>query len=35
MTSLLGPAQTPWYFLVGSGVVMVIALATSKKAQNV
>ncbi len=35
MTSLLGPAQTPWYFLVGSGIVMVIALATSKKAQNV
>ena len=35
MTSLLGTAQTPWYFLVGSGVVMVIALATSKKAQNV
>lgn len=35
MTSLLEPAQTPWYFLVGSGIVMVIALATSKKAQNV
>lgn len=35
MSSLLGPAKTPWYFLVGSGVVMVIALATSKKAQNV
>lgn len=35
MGSLLGPAQTPWYFLVGSGAVMVIALATSKKAQNV
>lgn len=35
MTSLLQPAKTPWYFLVGSGVVMVIALATSKKAQNV
>lgn len=35
MASLLEPAQTPWYFLVGSGVVMVIALATSKKAQNV
>ena len=35
MTSLLGPAETPWYFLVGSGVVMVIALATSKKAHNV
>ena len=35
MTSLLGPAQTPWYFLVGSGVVMVIALVPPKKAQNV
>lgn len=35
MNSLLEPAQTPWYFLVGSGVVMVIALATSKKAHNV
>lgn len=35
MTSLLEPAQTPWYFLVGSGLVMVIALATSKKAQSV
>lgn len=35
MNSLLGPAKTPWYFLVGSGLVMVIALATSKKAQNV
>lgn len=35
MTSLLGPAKTPWYFLFGSGAVMVIALATSKKAHNV
>ncbi|WP_308552157.1 inorganic phosphate transporter [uncultured Mediterranea sp.] len=35
MTSLLGPAKTPWYFLFGSGVVMVYALATSKKAHNV
>lgn len=35
MNSLLEPAKTPWYFLVGSGVVMVIALATSKKAHNV
>ena len=33
MESLLEPAKTPWYFLVGSGLVMVIALATSKKAQ--
>ena len=35
MSSLLEPARTPWYFLIGSGVVMVTALATSKKAQNV
>lgn len=35
MGSLLAPAQTPWYFLMGSGLVMVIALATSKKAHSV
>ncbi len=35
MESLLEPAKTPWYFLVGSGLIMVIALATSKKAQAV
>lgn len=35
MEPLLEPAKTPWYFLVGSGLVMVIALATSKKAQAV
>ena len=35
MESLLEPAKTPWYFLVGSGLVMVIALATSKKAKAV
>ena len=35
MESLLQPAKTPWYSLVGSGLVMVIALATSKKAHNV
>lgn len=35
MNSLQESAQTPWYFLVGSGIVMVIALVTSKKAQNV
>ena len=35
MESLLEPAKTPWYFLVGSGLVMVIALAASKKAQAV
>ena len=35
MESLLETAKNPWYFLVGSGLVMVIALATSKKAQAV
>lgn len=35
MGSLLAPAETPWYFLMGSGLVMVIALATSKKAHSV
>ena len=35
MTSLLGPAKTPWYFLIGAGVIMVYALCTSKKAHNV
>lgn len=35
MTSLLESAQTPWYFLVGAGAVMVFSLFTSKKAQNV
>ena len=32
MTSLLGPAKTPWYFLIGAGAIMVYALCTSKKA---
>jgi len=35
MGSLNGPANTPIYFLVGAGAVMVVSLATSKKAQNV
>lgn len=35
MTSLLGPAKTPWYFLFGAGAIMVFALCTSKKAHNV
>lgn len=35
MESLSEPAQTPWYFLVGAGVIMVISLMTSKKAHNV
>ena len=35
MTSLTQSARTPWIFLFGAGVIMVYALATSKKAQNV
>ena len=35
MTSLMSSAHTPLIFLFGSGVVMVYALATSKKARNV
>ncbi len=35
MTSLLGPAKTPWYFLLGAGIIMVYALCTSKKAHAV
>lgn len=35
MSSLNGPAKTPIYFLIGAGVLMVISLATSKKARKV
>lgn len=35
MSSLNGPAQTPFYFLVGAGGIMVIALSTSRKARQV
>lgn len=35
MDSLNGPANTPIYFLFAAGVIMVTALATSKKTQNV
>ena len=35
MGSLNGPSNTPLYFLIGAGVIMVTALATSKKAHNV
>ena len=35
MGSLNSPANTPIYFLIGSGAVMVVSLATSKKARNV
>ncbi len=35
MDSLNGSADTPIWFLIGAGVVMVVALATSSKARNV
>lgn len=35
MQSLNDPAKTPIYFLIGAGVIMVVSLATSKKARNV
>ena len=35
MGSLNGSANTPFYFLIGAGVIMVASLATSKKAHNV
>lgn len=35
MNSLNGPAQTPFYFLIGAGGIMVVALGTSKKARQV
>ncbi len=35
MDSLNGPSDTPTLFLIAAGAIMVIALATSKKAHNV
>lgn len=35
MGSLNGPADTPVWFLIGAGVVMVVSLATSKKTRKV
>lgn len=35
MGALNGPADTPIYFLIGAGAIMVVSLATSKKARNV
>lgn len=35
MDSLNGPSATPFYFLIGAGMIMVIALATSRKARQV
>lgn len=35
MGSLNGPADTPIYYLIGAGAIMVVSLATSKKVRNV
>lgn len=35
MDSLNGPADTPFYFLIGAGGIMVVSLATSRKARQV
>lgn len=35
MNSLNGPANTPFYFLLGAGTIMVVSLATSRKARQV
>ena len=35
MDSLNGPADTPFYFLLGAGAIMVVSLATSGKARQV
>lgn len=35
MGVLNGPADTPLYFLVGAGMIMVVSLATSRKARQV
>ena len=35
MTSLMSSAQTPAFYLCLAGIIMIIAMATSKKAQNV
>ena len=35
MTSLMTSAKTPFLYLMAAGVIMIIAMATSKKAQNV
>ncbi|MCF0202417.1 MAG: inorganic phosphate transporter [Bacteroidaceae bacterium] len=35
MTSLMESAKTPIFYLIGAGIIMVVALTTSKKAHNV
>ena len=34
MDSLNGPASTPFYYLIGAGMIMVVSLATSKKSPS-
>ena len=35
MTSLMESAKTPPFYLMAAGIIMIVAMATSKKAQNV
>lgn len=35
MSSLMESAKTPPFYLMGAGIIMIVAMATSKKAQNV
>lgn len=35
MTSLMGSAKTPPLYLMAAGIIMIVAMATSKKARNV
>ena len=35
MSSLMQPAHTPYYFLLTAGLIMIVAMATSKKAKRV
>lgn len=35
MDSLLGPSTSPWYYLLITGIIMIISMCTSSKAQNV
>ncbi len=35
MTSLMGSAKTPPFYLMMAGIIMIVAMATSKKARNV
>ena len=35
MVSLMSSARTPLYYLMTAGIIMILAMATSKKAQNV